>query len=353
MMKWLQWLIMCGPQYHSQPANDDEEYMMSGALVRRATSKVVCRVPDRRVAMLTASEELPPGIPAQVTFVAAHHCAGCGQPRSHAYHKDNPLIPGQVAPASLCRKCERKIDKGESISSIVLPIRDFDAEPRNKRSSRRHSSSRTRVVIQHRYDDRSPSPPLQKRGPSPEPPRRIVSYRHVHSRSLSRPAPSSKPPEPQKQIPAPAPPTSRRSSSSYRRHRYVLEYVREDRPRSALKSEIKLPARQMALPSSSSHRGHDADSYDYLGVDVRDEHGRYDSGPEKKAPSRSSRPSQEQVPPEDLPRPPGLAAIQQKRRCYFVDEDEVKDNENIKPLAIRPPFDKFVRGLFRGKHIFH
>ncbi|QDS68381.1 hypothetical protein FKW77_010748 [Venturia effusa] len=105
-------------------------------------------------------------LPAQIKFVACHHCDTCGRPRSHAYHKDHPLIPGQVAPASTCRKCIKKQDKGEPIDSIMLSMRSNVSGKDSTRSGQF-------------YDP-----------PSSETPRgrvRSVSWRHVAPRGISRP----------------------------------------------------------------------------------------------------------------------------------------------------------------------
>lgn len=105
-------------------------------------------------------------LPAQIKFVACHHCGTCGRPRSHAYHKEHPLIPGQVAPASTCRKCIKKQDKGEPIDSIMLSMRSHVSEKASTRSGQF-------------YDP-----------PSSEVPRgrvRSVSWRHVAPRGISRP----------------------------------------------------------------------------------------------------------------------------------------------------------------------
>ncbi|TID16985.1 hypothetical protein E2P81_ATG09543 [Venturia nashicola] len=105
-------------------------------------------------------------LPAQIKFVACHHCGTCGRPRSHAYHKEHPLIPGQVAPASTCRKCIKRQDKGEPIDSIMLSMRSHANEKGSTRSGQF-------------YDP-----------PSSEPSRgrvRSVSWRHVAPRAISRP----------------------------------------------------------------------------------------------------------------------------------------------------------------------
>ena len=322
---------------------------MSGALVPRAysaapASRVACRVPDRRVATFTASEELPPGIPAQVTFVAAHHCAGCGQPRSHAYHKENPLIPGQVAPASLCRKCEKKIAKGKPIDSIVLPIRDFppsdeEGNTQERRRGRRRSTSRTKIIIKHESGEREPSPPTRgTRKLSSDLPKRTISYRHVHSRSLSRPAAVSKPAEPQRQLPFPPQIRPRSPPASHRE--YIIEHVRSEKP---------VTAPERAPPAASL--GHTTDPnksfHSYMKIDAKDEPQRRgaQSEEEAQAPGRNTY--------HDLPAPPiGLSALQSKRTFNQNREENVAPPQSAHRR--RPStFDKFVQGIFRGRYILN
>lgn len=341
---------MCLTQYfHSHP--DEDEVDMSTAVVTlRPSASVACRVPDRRIASLTASEELPPGIPAQVTFVAAHHCAGCGQPRSHAYHKDNPLIPGQVAPASLCRKCETKVEKGEPIDSIVLPIRDFGSDggsrERGRKQRRHRSNSRTRVVVRYESQDRdSCPPPAPKPKPSPEPPKRSISFRHIDSRSLSRSAAKPEPKAAPKKASSPQPPRQR---SPPRRHsRYIIEHIRDDRSHSTAKPEPK-PAPKAAHPPPSSSRSVGYDSYYDRRVEV-DVRRRYPSP----GPRRPAAPAKAKT---DIPPPPmGLSAVQSNKRTYHRQKTvHFGVRENHKPPAPPPAtFDHFLRGIFKGKHIFN
>ncbi|RDI89173.1 hypothetical protein Vi05172_g661 [Venturia inaequalis] len=161
-------------------------------------------------------------LPAQIKFVACHHCGTCGRPRSHAYHKEHPLIPGQVAPASTCRKCIKKQDKGEPIDSIMLSMRS-------------HKSTRSSQL----YDP-----------PSTEPPRgrvRSVSWRHVAPRGISRPRieglDSEAPPPPALSVPRSSsnkplsrafsarlsqPPAERESHAHVRFERSASRHVKRD-----------------------------------------------------------------------------------------------------------------------------
>ena len=295
---------------------------------------------------MTASEELPPGIPAQVTFVAAHHCAGCGQPRSYAYHKNNPLIPGQIAPASLCRKCEKKIQQGKPIDSIVLPIREFpasDGETKrsDRREGRRRSRSRTRIIIRHESEDRDASPPRRsRREASPESPKRTISYRHVQSRSVSRPAGRTDA-QSHREKPATAP--SRHQSAPRSQRDYVVEYVHSERPIDSARSEGQKTTQRLPSRPTTRHNV-DASYDDYTFVGVRNGQARTDTGT---APD----PAPQNV-PNDLPPPPmGLQALQPQRT---YPPRKIKHHENKAPPGSRPStFDKFVQGIFRGKHLLN
>jgi hypothetical protein len=347
-------------QYYSSPPDEDEEIMMSAALVPRsataASSAVACRVPERRVATLTGSEELPPGLPVQVTFVAAHHCAGCGQPRSHAYHKDHPLIPGQVAPASLCRKCEKKIDQGRAIDSIVVPIRDLEAEKEAKYRGRcPRSTSRTRVVIREWSGDRDSPPREHIPRESPSPPKRSISYRHVSSRSLSRSARQLEPA--QKEEPAPAPDSRRHYSPPPRRSKHVIEHQRYDELHSDVESKAKQAAKSSPPRSGCDRRSNSNDDYyEYVGVDVRRRHSRdVEPAKTKRYSKQESAPLLKKTTSDDTPPPPmGLSAVQSKRTYYHrVVDEQQQESEDRTPGAPRPStFDKFLQGIFRGKTIF-
>ena len=324
---------------------------MSGALLPQAaptvaTFRLASRAPERRVGTLTASEELPPGLPAQVTFVAAHHCAGCGHPRSHAYHKDHPLIPGQVAPSTLCRKCEKKIAQGKPVDSIVVPIKPLpasDAERtlRDKRKARPRSSSHTRVVVRYGSRDRSESPALRaQHEQSPGLPRRSISFRHVRSRSLSRPAASSRPQEPSKKAQHSA--SSAPLSSLPRRVTYVTERVLDEHGLSGTTSEVKTRAQQ-STTDNEQKRDHGRYN-DYTAVEVQNDQ----RGDNQRTLKRGAKQT-----PTNLPPPPmGLSALQFKRTCEHQGK-HLQGTEYLVPsAALRPAtLDHFLRGIFRGEYL--
>jgi hypothetical protein len=335
------------PQYY--PPDDNE--FMSGALVRCAPSAapaVACRAPDRRIASLTASGELPPGLPAQVTFVAAHHCAGCGYPRSHAYHKVNPLIPGQVAPAGFCRKCEKKIQAGKPIDSIVMLIRDFgsgsDAEGkrRGREPTRHRSRSRTRVIIRYQSEDRTATTGLECRDESPEPPKRSISFRHVPSRSVSRAPASRQHKEPPNE---PSPATIRRWSSPPRHSGCMIEHGRS--------SNAPLPPPYRAQFSKKEEdRKIVQQQHDRVDVHVEN-HVHFDPEHDRRA-SGTRLPARKGVEQRrEQPRVPLSLETVSKRTYYRRTVSKEEERENIPPTSRLPSFDRFVQEIFKGKGTFY
>ena len=334
--------------------------MMSGALVPRsataASSAIACRVPARNVANLNGSEELPLGLPVQVTFVAAHHCAGCGQPRSHAFHKDNPLIPGQVAPASLCRKCEKKIEQGKPIESIVLPIREFGSnEEAKQRGRRRRSTSRTRVVIREWSGDRDSPPRPAALNETSKPPPRTISYRHVTSRSLSRPA-TTRPPQQQQAEKTSVLDTKRRHSSPREHERHMIERRRSETLQSNTRSQTMQPPKSTPpRPSGYGRRDRDDDYYHYVAVDVGEGHSRDAASIERKHMTvrGASSPARRSHHDDSTPPPPvGLSAVRSKCMYYHRKESEEQTlGTQASPALCPQTFDKFIQNIFRGKNV--
>jgi hypothetical protein len=178
-------------------------------------------------------------LPAQIKFVACHHCGVCGRPRSHAYHREHPLIPGQVAPSGTCRKCTKKQEKGEVIRSIMLPIHGHVSE--------RDSCSQF-------YDP-----------PSTEPSRgrlRSVSWRHVAPRGISRPRIESldgrtndepPPPPPAPSVPFTTPSEkdrlSRASSSAGSSRRAHSGYAFQTLPKREIREIVEVRTREPLSPA--------------------------------------------------------------------------------------------------------
>lgn len=56
-------------------------------------------------------------VPGTNVTVARHICANCGTLRSRKFQAENPIEPGEVAPISYCRKCEKEIKSTDSEDS--------------------------------------------------------------------------------------------------------------------------------------------------------------------------------------------------------------------------------------------
>jgi hypothetical protein len=165
-------------------------------------------------------ENLPLALPASIKFVACHHCGVCGRPRSHHYHKEHPLIPGQVAPSGTCRKCVKKQDRGEPIDSVMLSL-----------SMRSHATEKEAST---QFYDPPSSEPIRGR-------LRSVSWRHITPRGISRPRIESidgYTNEPSETGPPPPAPSVPRSS-------------RSDRPLSDKLLSDKPPSGQMSRAQST------------------------------------------------------------------------------------------------------
>lgn len=257
-------------------------------------------------------------LPAQIKFVACHHCATCGRPRSHAYHKEHPLIPGQVAPASTCRKCLKKQDKGEPIDSIMLSIRSHVSHKDSTRSGQFYNP------------------------PSTEPPRgrvRSVSWRHVAPRGISRPRiesldgftnDTSEAPPP----PAPSVPLSRASSA-----------------RRPLKERVSRPPSDK-LSRTASSAGSRADARrNETNYRVRFEH-----SPSQERHGSLKREQQDLTPyfrhvtkrdTEVAPREVESTYHAYKRREEFEEEEEVDTRLRLARPATS--FNRFILGLFPSR----
>jgi hypothetical protein len=209
------------------------------------------------------AHELPPALPAQIKFVACHHCGVCGRPRSHAYHRQYPLIPGQVAPAGVCRKCSKKQDKGEPIDSIMLPVGGHVSE---KGSSAQF------------YDP-----------PSTEPSRgrlRSVSWRHVAPRAISRPRiesldghtndapPSPPPPAPSVPHTAPSDKVSRATSSAGSSRRTAhSKHAPHPLPKREIRETIEVRTREPLSPARETRSIIKASSKPLYRTPTPDSHG--------------------------------------------------------------------------------
>jgi hypothetical protein len=132
----------------------------------------------------SAKPELPATLPAQITFVACHHCSICGKPRSAGYHRDHPLIPGQVAESEPCRKCVRA-SRDQPVAHIVM-VNETSSE-RRKAQSPSGERTGTRMVIHESCRSRNRSRSLSRHPSlsqtSPQPHREEdIEYRHVSER---------------------------------------------------------------------------------------------------------------------------------------------------------------------------
>lgn len=101
-------------------------------------------------------------LPSQVTFVAAHHCAECGRPRSADYHRRHPLLPGTVARSGVCRRCRNKDEHRVVEVTDDQPVAYVVGQEERPRKHRERSSERRRVqtetVVRIRSRSRSVSP---------------------------------------------------------------------------------------------------------------------------------------------------------------------------------------------------
>ncbi|EFR01996.1 hypothetical protein MGYG_04999 [Nannizzia gypsea CBS 118893] len=107
-----------------------------------------------------------------------HRCAVCGRYRSPSYQYRHPIIPGQIPPTSVCRKCRfTYTSSGESTTESD----DTERRPRRGRRHSRRRRSRSRPVLDKEHPTQpspipqilqAPAPPATQaqEPPNPTPP---------------------------------------------------------------------------------------------------------------------------------------------------------------------------------------
>ncbi|GBF63070.1 hypothetical protein TMEN_5691 [Trichophyton mentagrophytes] len=121
-----------------------------------------------------------------------HRCAVCGRYRSPSYQHRHPIIPGQIPPTSVCRKCRfTYTSSGDSTESD-----ESDRRSRDRRRSRRRRSRSRPIFDKEPATQPAPIPQILQ-APAPQ-----ASQPQEPPTPAPAPAPAPPPPPPQPQPPA-------------------------------------------------------------------------------------------------------------------------------------------------------